>query len=635
MQRIEFACPACGRRLAVREDAAGKRGKCPTCSAALAVPSPAEMSGARGARWRRFLPLLLVPVALLCAALLLRFLHQGRSESPSEQQAAAIPRGSLASPDVRRPILVPDDAVRTGLGPAPKAKGEFPPAQLFEAASPAVARLCIRDEDGVDFAYGSGFFVDPQWVYSRQPRRKVVDDALGLLGSSVGYYLLTNYHVVETAANVLVQLADGRTGSVLDVADEDEAADLALLEVSLPLQPGSVEAPAVAPRGSPRARTQEAAAPVPQLRFSGPDLPAVGTTVYAIGSPHGLQNTLSEGIVSGRRSVKGRLWLQTTAPISAGSSGGPLVNPQGEVVGVATFLYEDGQNLNFAVPTPVVVEFLRSPLESREIWQGVSIRDQEDDAITEALYSSAAAHVTTVPELRVEFPDQVRLLVEAHTHLLAREYDAAINSAQQAKRADPGPYEYLVHYVLGKALFRKEYGRAGLTAAVAPLEEATRLNPSFAPPFDLLARIHSMNRDYAKSLVNADRLVALVPRSYKAYWARGEAYQGLNDYRSALQDFTKALSLRPNHPDLYGCLGSAYLSLGELGAAEEAYQAALRCLGEDVGSKGVYEYSLGLVYMKAGRYEDALAAFERALQHGVPADWVRERILFCRSQVGR
>jgi tetratricopeptide (TPR) repeat protein len=75
-----------------------------------------------------------------------------------------------------------------------------------------------------------------------------------------------------------------------------------------------------------------------------------GDTIYAIGNPQGLEKTISQGLVSGLREIDGRELVQLTAPISHGSSGGPVFNSNGEVMGIAVGSMADGQNLNFAVP---------------------------------------------------------------------------------------------------------------------------------------------------------------------------------------------------------------------------------------------------------------------------------------------
>jgi trypsin-like peptidase/surface-adhesin protein E len=93
-----------------------------------------------------------------------------------------------------------------------------------------------------------------------------------------------------------------------------------------------------------------------------PTLPPVGDRVVVIGAPEGLSNTVSDGLVSAVRSIDGRTLLQISAPISPGSSGGPVLNTRGEVVGVSVSMLREGQNLNFAVPLNDLVAMLGSPV---------------------------------------------------------------------------------------------------------------------------------------------------------------------------------------------------------------------------------------------------------------------------------
>jgi len=88
--------------------------------------------------------------------------------------------------------------------------------------------------------------------------------------------------------------------------------------------------------------------------------PAVGEQVIVIGAPEGLTNTVSDGIVSAVRQLETRRLLQITAPISPGSSGGPVLNARGEVVGVSVSILREGQNLNFAVPAADVIALTAS-----------------------------------------------------------------------------------------------------------------------------------------------------------------------------------------------------------------------------------------------------------------------------------
>lgn len=86
--------------------------------------------------------------------------------------------------------------------------------------------------------------------------------------------------------------------------------------------------------------------------------PEVGEKIYAIGNPKGLSGTISEGIVSGIRNLEGKDLIQITAPISPGSSGGPVIDNNGRVIGVAVGTLNSGQNLNFAIPAASLLALL-------------------------------------------------------------------------------------------------------------------------------------------------------------------------------------------------------------------------------------------------------------------------------------
>jgi hypothetical protein len=102
---------------------------------------------------------------------------------------------------------------------------------------------------------------------------------------------------------------------------------------------------------------------MPVAELAGPALSAVGEKVYAIGNPEGMTNTLSEGLVSGVRKDEGnenrKMVIQTSAAISPGSSGGPLLRPNGTVVGVTFARMVEGQNLNFAIPVEYAANLIK------------------------------------------------------------------------------------------------------------------------------------------------------------------------------------------------------------------------------------------------------------------------------------
>jgi S1-C subfamily serine protease len=94
----------------------------------------------------------------------------------------------------------------------------------------------------------------------------------------------------------------------------------------------------------------------PISHFKRYDQLIVGEVVYTVGSPQGLENTLAEGIISGKRELGGQEIIQTTAPISRGSSGGGLFDSSGNLIGITTFKIVDAEGLGFAIP---IHEFTR------------------------------------------------------------------------------------------------------------------------------------------------------------------------------------------------------------------------------------------------------------------------------------
>jgi S1-C subfamily serine protease len=164
----------------------------------------------------------------------------------------------------------------------------------------------------------------------------------GFLVSSDGR-VVTNYHVIQGAASAAVRFADGASYSVDGLLASNSDKDLVLLKI--------------------RTTSNE----FRFLSLGDSDRVEIGEQVVAVGSPLGLEETVSPGFISGVREANGLKLLQTTAPISPGNSGGALINLAGEVVGVPTLSLTSirqkatvSQNLNFAVPSNYVRELLNT-----------------------------------------------------------------------------------------------------------------------------------------------------------------------------------------------------------------------------------------------------------------------------------
>ena len=175
--------------------------------------------------------------------------------------------------------------------------------QLAQRAIAATVSLEVQDENGAKLGRGSGFFV----------RRNLI---------------ATNFHVIDGASRASVKLVNTETKYRIEgVTATDEKNDLALLKVAM--------------------------YGVTPLALGNSNMVQIGETVYVVGNPKNFEGTVSDGIISGRRDRGGEERLQMTAPISPGSSGGPVLNRKGEVIGVSVSLYNPlfAQNLNFAIPS--------------------------------------------------------------------------------------------------------------------------------------------------------------------------------------------------------------------------------------------------------------------------------------------
>jgi len=182
--------------------------------------------------------------------------------------------------------------------PSPVAPVKLTTNQIADHATPSVVVVENFNEDGEKAGQGSVFVFSPDGV------------------------VITNYHVIRGARSLIVRVPSKesvRADSVLGYSIEH---DVAAIQVS---------------------------ASLPALEAERLEPVKVGDRVVAIGAPLGLESTVSEGIVSALRDAGGTQIIQTTASISQGSSGGPLFDEFGKVIGLTTAQVRDGQNLNFVI----------------------------------------------------------------------------------------------------------------------------------------------------------------------------------------------------------------------------------------------------------------------------------------------
>ena len=175
------------------------------------------------------------------------------------------------------------------------------PQQIAKKALASTVLLVMEDANGQPLSLGSGFFVRNGQV-------------------------ATNLHVVKGASRGYAKLVGQKTKYDIEgITAVDVERDLVILKISVP--------------------------GAKAISLGDSDTVQVGAPIYAVGNPRGLEGTFSQGIISSIRKVGTDKILQLTAPISPGSSGGPVLNDKGHVIGVSVATFRGGQNLNFAIPS--------------------------------------------------------------------------------------------------------------------------------------------------------------------------------------------------------------------------------------------------------------------------------------------
>ena len=229
---------------------------------------------------------------------------------------AGPPVDAGATVPVTEPVVI--DAGKVG-APTPKGS-ERNPAELFKELAPSVVTVTIK-KNGSEGG-GTGFLVDNDGT------------------------IATNHHVIDAAAAVRVKFQNGTVYDDVELLIDEVAADLALIHINLatPLDGGA------RPDATP-------------MHLGDSEVVVVGEHAISIGNPLGLEHTLTDGLISSRRVYDGKAWIQFSAPISPGNSGGPLFNMRGEVIGVSTATLSSfgtsAQNLNLAVPVNELKKLFR------------------------------------------------------------------------------------------------------------------------------------------------------------------------------------------------------------------------------------------------------------------------------------
>lgn len=387
------------------------------------------------------------------------------------------------------------------------------PQEIFEIAAPSIVVVEVLDVRGKLEATGSGVVVSPGEV-------------------------ITNCHVAK--ADKTLRVKHGKSRHAARLRHTDRERDLCQLSV-----PGLAAAPA---------KLGE----VKNLK--------AGARVVAIGAPQGLELTISEGLVSALRDFGGGAKIiQTTAPISPGSSGGGLFDEAGRLIGITTFYLAEGQNLNFALPVEWIAD-----LPDRA---AISAKDK-----TNSLDWLAR---TLVLQKRKDWP-------------------ALLTHSQRWTQAEQG--NSTAWFSLGVS-----YAHLGQhTQAIVAYRVALRNDPNNAVGWNGLGASYARLGQHTQA-IEAHREALRNDPSYADGWhGLGFSYSDLGQHTQAIEAYREALRNGPNNSLVWNDLGVSYSALGQDTQAIDAYREALR----NDPKHALVWYNLGLAHARQGNRSGAIEAYQ-------------------------
>jgi len=394
--------------------------------------------------------------------------------------------------------------------------------------------------------------------------------------------------VIQGASSAEIKTVDEKTYPITYIVAEDEQNDIIRLSVNIPSQY------------------------VYPLSLSK-TIPEVGENIIVYGSPLGLENTVSDGIVSAIRDVPdyGRI-IQITAPISPGSSGSPVLNMSGEVIGIATFQFIEGQNLNFAIPSERIASldlkketfsYLKKYKKSEEKTDSDYAYEAADKAV---YFIDKEEYGKSLPYLEIALKTDISLL-KAWAYFYIGfcygelgNYTKAIEAYKQAIRIIPD--DAVAHYNLGIA-----YGKLGLYKdAIEVYKQAIRINPEYVSACNNLGVTYDELGFYKESIEAYKQAIRIIPDDAVAHYNLGITYDKLGLYKDAIEVYKQAIRINPEYVSAYNNLGVTYGKLGTYSKAIEAFKQAIRIYPDDA----LAHYGLGFAYLLLGDKISALNEYK-------------------------
>ncbi len=425
-------------------------------------------------------------------------------------------------------------------------------------------------------------------IYAYDSEQKILSQGSGVVLNDKGW-IVTNYHVYNGSDKMVVKHKN-KIVEYTDIIGVDVEKDILILKI--------------------------ADKTFPSITVGNSDLLNVGQKIYAIGSPMGFENTITEGIISGLRSDEERTknFIQISAAISHGSSGGAVVNAKGELIGISTLSVTKGQNLNFAIPINEVIKVYKK--------EGVAKNDL------------TAANYFYIGNLSSYDGDYEKAIMNYDKSIVIAPNDAvAYNNRGIAKdnlKDYQGAIQDYTKAIELKSDYAKAYYGRGITkrktknyqGAIQDYNKAIELKSDYAEAYNNRGIAKRHLEDYQGAIQDYNKAIELKNDNVKAYFNRGIAKDDLKDYQGAIQDYTKAISLKSDYASAYYNRGIVKRHLKDYQGAIQDYNKAIE-LKNDFAvayfNRGFVKYDLG---DKNGACNDWSKAGELGYEESY--DWIQK-----------
>lgn len=401
---------------------------------------------------------------------------------------------------------------------------------IYEHANDAVVRILAYQSDGSMRGQGSGVIIKKNgWV-------------------------ITNYHVLGDASSLFAD-HKGKTIKLDSVIVIDREKDIMVLRLSTDVDKNELRS-------------------IPEIKLGNSDKLKVGQRVYALGSPLGFENTLTEGIISGLRYSEdsSRTLMQISAPISKGSSGGAILNSKGELIGISTMVIsgETVQNLNFALLINEVVQAVElksaSSLNNENQLAELYFSKGNDEYNNRNYFSAILNFEKGIKETKK--PSEI----SAFNFLIGKSY-SSLNMYNEAlayfNRALVVEKRTEIYSELGDTYFKLN----DLENAGKNYQMAITSNPS-SDGYLGIGMIFYKEKDDISALEALRKCIQLNPMNFNAFYLLGQIAMRNNDYDKALNFFKQAIKWKPNYAEAYLAVADVYIGLNKLDLAAEYQQMA-------------------------------------------------------------